>query len=82
MTVAGGRAGFGLMVVVAFSLGLAVTLTGVGLLFLYPGRLLERRVTAGRWSGMLRFAPAAAAVAVTASGVLIVLRSLAELQRL
>jgi nickel/cobalt transporter (NicO) family protein len=79
--VAVGRAGFGLLVVVAFSLGLAATLTGVGLLFLYAGRFLERRAISGRWSGMLRFAPAAAAVAVTASGVMIVVRSLVELQR-
>jgi len=80
--VAVGRAGFGLLVVVAFSLGLAATLTGVGLLFLYAGRFLERRAIAGRWSGMLRFAPAIAAVAVTASGVMIVVRSLVELQRM
>jgi nickel/cobalt exporter len=79
--VAVGRAGFGLLVAVAFSLGLAATLTGVGLLFLYAGRFLERRAIAGRWSGMLRVAPAAAAVAVTASGVMIVVRSLVELQR-
>jgi nickel/cobalt transporter (NicO) family protein len=79
--VAVGRAGFGLLVVVAFSLGLAATLTGVGLLFLHAGRFLERRAIAGRWSGMLRVAPAAAAVAVTASGVMIVVRSLVELQR-
>jgi nickel/cobalt transporter (NicO) family protein len=79
--VAVGRAGFGLMVVVAFSLGLAATLTGVGLLFLYAGRFLERRAITGRWSGMLRFAPAVAAMAVTASGVMIVVRSLVELQR-
>jgi ABC-type nickel/cobalt efflux system permease component RcnA len=77
--VAVGRAGFGLLVVVAFSLGLAVTLTGVGLLFLYAGRYLERRALAGRWSGALRFAPAVAAVAVTASGVMIVARALLEI---
>jgi ABC-type nickel/cobalt efflux system permease component RcnA len=80
--VAVGRAGFGLLVVVAFSLGLAATLTGVGLLFLYAGRFLERRALTGRWSGMLRFAPAVAAVGVTASGAMIVVRSLVELQRL
>ena len=77
-----GRAGFGLMVVVAFSLGLAATLTGVGILFLYAGRFLERRVVAGPWSGLLRFAPAAAALAVTASGVMIVARALLEIQRI
>jgi ABC-type nickel/cobalt efflux system permease component RcnA len=78
--VAVGRAGFGPMVVVAFSLGLAATLTGVGLLFLYAGRFLERRALAGRWSGILQFAPALAAVAVTASGVMITARALLELR--
>jgi ABC-type nickel/cobalt efflux system permease component RcnA len=80
--VAVGRAGFGLAVVVAFSLGLAATLTGVGLLFLYAGRLLERRAMAGPWSGLLRFAPAVAALAVTASGVMLVARALIELRTL
>jgi ABC-type nickel/cobalt efflux system permease component RcnA len=80
--VAVGRAGFGLLVVLAFSLGLAATLTGVGLLFLYAGRFLERRAVAGPWSGLLRFAPAAAALAVTASGVMIVARAVVELQRM
>ena len=55
--VAVGRAGFGLMVVVAFSLGLAATLTGVGLLFLYAGRFLERRALTGRWSGIAPVRP-------------------------
>ncbi|MDQ3226653.1 MAG: high-affinity nickel-transporter [Chloroflexota bacterium] len=80
--VAVGRAGFGLMVVIAFSLGLAATLTGVGLLFLYAGRLFERRALSGRWSGLLQYAPAVAAVAVTASGLMIVARALVELQRM
>ena len=80
--VAVGRAGFGLLVVIAFSLGLAATLTLVGLLFLYAGRLLERRAMAGPWSGLLRFAPAAAALAVTVSGVTIVARAVLELQRM
>ena len=79
--VAVGRAGFGLMVVVAFSLGLAATLTGVGLLFLYAGRMLERRAMAGPWSGLLRYAPAVAAVAVTLSGVMIAARALMDLHR-
>jgi ABC-type nickel/cobalt efflux system permease component RcnA len=78
--VAVGRAGFGLLVVVAFSVGLAATLTGVGLLFLYAGTYLERRAMAGPLAGLLRFAPAAAALAVTASGVMIVARAIAEIQ--
>jgi nickel/cobalt transporter (NicO) family protein len=80
--VAVGRAGFGLAVVVAFSLGLAATLTAVGLLFLYAGRFLERRAMSGPLSGLLRYAPAVAALAVTASGVTIAARAVMELQRM
>jgi nickel/cobalt transporter (NicO) family protein len=36
------RTGYGLLLVIAFSAGLAATLTGVGLMFLYAGRLLKR----------------------------------------
>lgn len=77
--VALGRAGFGLAVVVAFSLGLAATLTGVGLLFLYAGRFLENRRLPGMTAGLMRFAPAAAALAVTASGALIVARAVSDI---
>ena len=77
--VALGRAGFGLAVVVAFSLGLAATLTGVGLLFLYAGRFLEKRRVPGSTASLMRFAPVAAALAVTASGALIVARAVGDL---
>lgn len=77
--VALGRAGFGLAVVVAFSVGLAATLTGVGLLFLYAGRFLEKRRLPGATIGLVRFAPAIAALAVTASGALIVARAISDL---
>ncbi len=39
-----GRVGYGLILVLAFSVGLAATLTAVGLIFLYAGRLLKRPV--------------------------------------
>ena len=55
---------------------------GVGLLFLYAGRVLERQAVAGRWSSLLQFAPAVAALAVTTSGVLIMARAVMDLQRL
>lgn len=77
--VALGRAGFGLAVVVAFSLGLAATLTGVGLLFLYAGRFLEQRRLPGVTTRLMRFAPVVAALAVTASGALIVARAVTDL---
>jgi len=55
-------------VVVAFSLGLAATLTGVGLLFLYAGRFLEQRRLPGVTTRLMRFAPVVAALAVTDAG--------------
>jgi ABC-type nickel/cobalt efflux system permease component RcnA len=73
------RIGFGLALVVAFSLGLATTLTGLGILFLYAGRLLERRVTpSGRLGLVLRFAPAVGSIALTLAGVAIIVRALGE----
>lgn len=80
--VAVGRAGFGLLVVIAFSLGLAATLTAIGLIFLHASQLLERRAITGRFPGIVRFAPAAAALAVTLSGALIVARAVVELRLL
>ena len=66
----------------AVAVGRAATLSGVGLLFLYAGRFLERRALSGRWYGVIQFAPAVAAVAVTASGIMIIARALVELQML
>jgi ABC-type nickel/cobalt efflux system permease component RcnA len=37
-----GRIGFGMLLVVAFSLGLAGVLTGFGILLVYAGRIFER----------------------------------------
>lgn len=47
------RVGYGLLLVIAFSVGLAATLTAVGLLFLYAGRLLKRPAGVGRWANAL-----------------------------
>ena len=74
-----GQVGFGLALVVAFSFGLAATLTGLGILFLYAGKLLERRMApGGRLTVVLRYAPAVGSVALTVAGVAIILRALAE----
>jgi ABC-type nickel/cobalt efflux system permease component RcnA len=78
-SIALGQVGVGLALVVAFSLGLAATLTGLGLLFLYAGRIFERRLrTAGRWRPLLRIAPAIGSLALTIAGVAIILRALGE----
>jgi len=74
-----GRIGFGLALVIAFSLGLAATLTGLGILFLYAGRLLERRrLPGGRLAQAVRYAPAVGSIALTLAGLAIILRALGE----
>jgi nickel/cobalt exporter len=67
------RTAFGLVLVVAFSLGLAATLTGVGLLVLYARRFLDR-VPSSR--PLFRLLPIVSAALVTALGALLTLRGL------
>jgi nickel/cobalt exporter len=76
--VALGRVGYGLALVIAFSLGLAATLTGLGLVFLYAGKMLERRMATdnAKMKLILRFAPAVGSVALTLAGVAIIIRAL------
>lgn len=72
-----GRVGFGMVLVLAFSFGLAAALTLVGVLFLYAGRFIERRVRGNRRSAaVLRWAPVVGALVLTVSGVVIALRAL------
>lgn len=47
------RVGFGLLLVVAFSLGLAGTLTTIGLAFIYARHLIERIEVSHRWGSVL-----------------------------
>jgi len=76
-----GRTGFGLVLVLAFSVGLAGALTAVGLLFLHAGRLLERRMRPGtRIGALLRYGPVVGAGALTLAGVAIVVRALNEMR--
>jgi ABC-type nickel/cobalt efflux system permease component RcnA len=79
-----GRVGFGLLLIIAFSLGLAGVLTGVGLLFVYGGRWISRlsREYAGlhhplsRWA--LRLVPVASALVVTTAGLLLTMQAVAQ----
>jgi nickel/cobalt transporter (NicO) family protein len=75
------RVGLGMVLIVAFSLGLAATLTAVGLAVLYGGRLIarlrpERRLLGGRLVGAV---PALSAALIVLAGMLITLRALPEL---
>lgn len=67
------RTAFGLVLVVAFSVGLAFTLTGVGLLVLYARRFLDR-VPSSR--PLFRLVPLLSAALVTILGAVLTLRGL------
>ncbi|MEW6210200.1 MAG: hypothetical protein AB1631_17670 [Acidobacteriota bacterium] len=68
------RVGYGLVLVIAFSLGLAATLTGVGLLFVYAGRLMKQP----RSGRLLKVIPALSAFVIAAVGFVICYEALAE----
>lgn len=70
------RVGYGLILVLAFSLGLAFTLTSIGLMFVYAGRLMKERVKASE--RLLRWLPAASAFVISCLGAVICYRALRE----
>ncbi len=62
------RVGYGLALVVAFSVGLAGTLTAVGLAFVYAGRLMKRPLGGGR---LVRVLPMLSALVIACAGAAI-----------
>jgi ABC-type nickel/cobalt efflux system permease component RcnA len=75
------RVGLGMALILAFSLGLAATLTAVGLAVVWGGRLItrlrpERRLFGSRFAGLL---PAVSASVIVLAGVLITSRAIPQL---
>jgi nickel/cobalt transporter (NicO) family protein len=70
-----GRLGFGMVLVTAFSAGLAIVLTGIGILMIYAKRLFERFSFEAR---VPRLLPVASAGAISLAGLVIVLGSLGQ----
>ncbi len=64
------RTALGLIMIVVFSLGLAATLTGMGLLFVYARKLMAGRQM-GRANWLLKVAPIAGALVVAVVGIVI-----------
>jgi ABC-type nickel/cobalt efflux system permease component RcnA len=76
-----GRVGFGLLLIVAFSIGLAGVLTGVGILFVHGGRWFnrlsnQRRLT--RFATGIRLVPVLSALFVTTAGFVITAQALSQ----
>ena len=70
------RVGYGLILIVAFSVGLAAAVTGIGLIAVTARRRFSRMSFDG---GLLRALPAISAVAVLGLGVVMTLRALPAL---
>ncbi len=68
-----GRLGLGMALVVAFSVGLAIVLTGIGILMIYAKRLFDRFSFEARVPRML---PVASALVISFAGVVILVGSL------
>jgi nickel/cobalt exporter len=67
------RVAFGMLLVVAFSLGLALTITGIGLVAVLGRRLFRRLSFEGRIASLL---PSASALVILVAGVAMTLRAL------
>ena len=66
----------GLVLVLAFSLGLAGTLTAIGTVFIYAGKLFERFPSQGR---IIKVLPALSALFISFIGIGIVIKALTEI---
>jgi nickel/cobalt exporter len=71
------RAALGMILVVAFSFGLAGVLTMVGLLFVKGSRLVQRLPRAGTWGQLL---PAASALVILVIGIWLTAEAVSRLQ--
>ena len=70
------RIGFGLILVLAFSLGLAGALTAIGMAFIYAGRLFQRFPAQGR---IIQILPVLSALFISVIGIAISIKALAEI---
>jgi nickel/cobalt transporter (NicO) family protein len=70
-----GRVGFGMLLIVAFSAGLAAVLTALGMLLVYARGWFERLPTSGL---LMRALPVASAVLVTLAGCVITVGGLVQ----
>jgi ABC-type nickel/cobalt efflux system permease component RcnA len=70
-----GRVAYGLALVIAFSIGLAATLSGIGLLFVYAGRFIKRSVSENRF---VRVLPVVSAFVIACVGAVICYEALTQ----
>ena len=71
-----GRTAFGLVLILAFSVGLAAVLTAIGLVLVYARGLFERLPIDGR---VARYMPVASAAVISLAGLVLVVEALARI---
>ena len=79
-TIAAGQAAWGVVLVVAFGLGMAGVMAGVGLAFVYARGLLERGAARPGLRQVSRLVPLGAAVLVLAVGVVLTTQALGSVR--
>ena len=67
------RVAFGMLLIVAFSAGLALSITGIGLVAVYAKQIFKRASFEGR---LVRLLPAASALVILAAGLALTVRAL------
>jgi ABC-type nickel/cobalt efflux system permease component RcnA len=70
------KVGFGLILIVAFSIGLASVLTSIGLAMVYASKLFSRLPT--KQAGLLKLLPTASALFITIAGIGITVKALLD----
>jgi len=70
--------GYGLLLVVAFSIGLAATLTGIGLAFVYAGGFLKHSRLGAIDNPLVRVLPVFSAFVIMCLGALICYEAIAQ----
>jgi ABC-type nickel/cobalt efflux system permease component RcnA len=71
------RVGFGLALIVAFSLGLALSITGIGLIAVFAKRMFSR-VSFER--GVVAYLPAVSALVILVAGLAMTVRAIPTIQ--
>ena len=77
-----GRAWFGVILVVAYGIGMAATLTGAGLVLVRARSLIERRMGSrhpGRLAGLTAALPTVTAAVIVAAGVFLAARGVIQM---
>jgi nickel/cobalt transporter (NicO) family protein len=76
-TIAAGRAAFGVVLVVAFGLGMALVMSGVGLAMIFARGRLDRLPSSSRLARLARLAPLLAGIVVLVLGLWLTVQALA-----